>query len=121
MKQKRFKEAEEQYCKALEVARVLGNVFMIGIELIGVTMSVSGQHRYSKAIKVSTAASGLSMKLGIVDPAGLQLTFWQELVEKHLHSITSKIGEDQIKKYQDAGRNFDLDTLIDYALKRNID
>ncbi|MFC2090389.1 NB-ARC domain-containing protein [Bacteroidota bacterium] len=111
----KFKESEEKYIKALEYANSAGNAFFVGIELVGVAMSVSGQLKYAKAIRLCTAATELSQKAGYIDPAKLLLRFWVEQVNLHINELRKKLPEDQLSRYEEEGRMLDLEEAISYA------
>ena len=48
-------------------------------------------------------------------PEDLKLSFWQEMVKKHLDGTRKKLGEKLIRKYEEEGRKMSLEEAIKYA------
>lgn len=112
----RYKEAEQKYGLALEVAHSVGNMLFACIEIVGIAMSVSAQNRYAKAMRLSSAVSEIARNNGILDPANLKLTFWVELVNTHLRKINEKVGFELSQNYQAEGRTLTYKKAREYAL-----
>ncbi len=117
----KYRDAEKKYVDALKVANEIGNILFCGIELTGVAMSVSGQHRIAKAIRINSAATAQSKKIGYMDPAEMQLNFWVALTDKYIRNVKKKLGPGLLEKYTTEGENMSLDDLIAYAIDINKD
>jgi len=112
----RFKEAEKNYGQALSAARESGNTLFVCIELIGLAMSVSGQLRHAKTMRLAAASRVFTSKAGYIDPERMQLEFWAELVNIYITRVREELGEELILKYEEEGILLDIDEAIEYAL-----
>jgi len=116
-----FQEAEFKYGEALKAAHESGNMLFVGIELLGVAMSVSGQQRYAKAMRLCAAITDLTLTAGYIDPAQLSLEFWAELVQIHIVQIREKLGKEELIDYEEEGKSMSLETALEYAWDKSKD
>ena len=111
----KYKEAEKNYLEGLEIISMFGDMHYIFIELTGVAMSLSGQGRYKEALRITGAVDGITQKLGMGSPEYFPLSFWQEMVKKHLTGLREKLGEQKAGKYEDEGKGMSLEDVTGYA------
>ncbi len=114
--QGKFHESEKQYVKGLGIVTKFGDMHYTFIELTGVAMSLAGQGRYKKALQLTGAVKELTKTLGMGSPEDMKLSFWQEMVKKHLTGTRQKLGDRKAGKYRDQGRNMSLEETIRYAM-----
>jgi len=108
-----FLEAERTYGQNLSRCFQVGFLLGAVVEMQGTAMSVAGQSRYSKAVRLNAATMGKAMLLGIKIPG---YKFWQELLKKHISPIKEKIGDELYTRYEEEGKNMGFEVAIEYAL-----
>jgi len=111
-----YLESEKQYGKGLQITTSYGDMFYVFIELTGLAMSVAGQGRSEKALRIIATVKEAAKKMEMMFPEEIKMIFWQELVQKHLVRTREKLGKDLTEKYESLGRIMDLDEVIGYAL-----
>jgi predicted ATPase len=109
-----YMEAEKRYGLALETALKYGNVLDAAFELQCIALSVSGQLRWSKAIRLDAAAREKSRILG-VNMYGL-IKFYDKMVDSYIGGAREKLGEELIRKYEEEGINMGFEAAVEYAL-----
>ena len=112
----KYLESEKQYGKGLQITTSYGDLTYIFIELTGLAMSVAGQGRNGKALRIMAAVREIAAKSDMMTPEELQMIFWQELVQKHLVGTREKLGKELCQQYESQGRVMDLEKVVGYAL-----
>ena len=107
-----FLEAERTYGHSISLCFQTG--FLLGaiIEMQGTAISVAGQSRYCKAVRLNAATTEQSMLLGIKIPG---YKFWQDLLRKHISPIRTIIGEELYNRYEEEGKKMGFEAAIEYA------
>jgi predicted ATPase len=108
-----FKESERLYAENMKRGIEVGFNDGVIIELQGVAMSVGGQLKYGKAIRLNSAVMEEYSRVGLNVP---DYRFWQDLIEEHVLSGKEKIGEELYLRYEEEGKNMGFETAIEYAL-----
>jgi len=83
------------------------------MDMQGVAMSVGGQLRYAKTLRLNSAVLEEAKRLGIVIP---DIGFWGDLCIKHIHSIREKIPKEKVDLYEDEGKKMRFEAAVEYAL-----
>lgn len=107
-----FKEAEKTYAKGITKCLEAGELFVAVNDLHGVAMSVAGQARYAKTIRLNAAALEQYRQLGI---SALEISFWKALKEKYISAARQKLPEELVNKYEEEGRNMGFEAAVEYA------
>jgi hypothetical protein len=81
--------------------------------MIGVAMSVGGQSRYAKTIRLNAAALEQASRLGIRIP---EIKFWQDLMNKYIIGAKKKLTKEQLKRHEEDGKKMGFEAAIKYAL-----
>ena len=79
-------------------------------------MSVAGQGRNGKALRIMAAVREIAAKSDMMTPEEMQMIFWQEFVQKHLVGTREKLGKELCQQYEAQGRVMDLEKVVGYAL-----
>ncbi|MCK4346157.1 MAG: AAA family ATPase [Bacteroidales bacterium] len=111
---KNFKEAEMQYCLAVEAALKYGDIFQVTNDLHGVAFSVSGQSRWSKSIRLDAAARENYRIMGKNIFGSIK--FWDEWIDTYIGGAKEKLGEELTRKYEEEGIAMGFDKAVEYAL-----
>ena len=112
----KYLESEQEYGTGIEIVMQYQDMVPVLVELTGIAMSVSGQGRYAKGLRLNSAATVAAMKTGALIPEKMGLLFWQEQVQLHIVGARKKLGEKLTKKYESEGLEMKLQEAIDYAL-----
>jgi hypothetical protein len=112
----KYLESEQEYGTGIEIVMQYQDMVPVLVELTGIAMSVSGQGRYAKGLRLNSAATVAAMKTGTLIPEKMGLLFWQEQVQLHIVGARKKLGEKLTKKYESEGLEMKLQEAIDYAL-----
>jgi len=89
--------------------------------MLGVAMSVAGQGRYAKALRINAAATKMAKSFGSWIPEEVPLTFWQECVQQLIVGTREKLGEELTNQYEEEGRAMSFDEAVKYTLNFEID
>ncbi|HUX95773.1 MAG TPA: AAA family ATPase [Bacteroidales bacterium] len=117
-----FREAEKRYCVALETALKCGNILDATVELLCIALSVSGQSRWIKAIRLDAAAREKASALGANLYDLLKLfKLYGECIDACIGVAKVKLGEELTRKYEEEGSNIGFDAAIEYALDQGRD
>ena len=98
------------------LAYKLGDTFQACMEIFFVAMSVAGQGRHAKALRLNAAATGFAKANEFSVPEEFEVTFVKELAHKHIVGTRQKVGELQTMKYEEKGLTLSLSEAIEYAL-----
>jgi predicted ATPase len=112
----KYEEGESEYGKGMEATLKYNDTSYTCMDMLGVAMSVAGQGRYAKALRINAAAASTAKSYGFIIPEELPLVFWQELIEKHIRKTRKKLGEDLTYKYEEEGRYMSFEEAVEYAL-----
>ena len=93
-----------------------GDIFYNCIEITGVAMSLAGQGKYGKAVRLISAVNRIAKKAGLTSTEDFPLQFWQEQIQKHIVGSREKLGEELTVRYKAEGEVMDLDETRNYAL-----
>jgi predicted ATPase len=111
---KNFKEAETKYGIAVSSALKYGVITYVAFDLQGVAFSVSGQSRWAKAVRLDAAARKIFDQIGFkIDGAA---EFWDIFISTYIEYAKNQVGEELARKYEEEGRNMELEAAIEYAL-----
>ncbi|MFC2128644.1 helix-turn-helix domain-containing protein [Bacteroidota bacterium] len=116
-----YHESEQEYSKGIETALKSGDTTYACTDMLGVAMSVAGQGRYAKALRLNAAASSISKSFGGWIPEEIPLVFWQECIKKLIVGTREKLGEELTNQYEEEGRAMSFDEAVKYALNFEID
>jgi hypothetical protein len=109
-----FKEAEKEYGIGVTSALKYGNTLYVAIDIQGVAYSVSGQSRWAKAIRLDAAARKIYSQLGVeIDGVA---EFWDVFIATYIEGAKKQVGEELTRKYEEEGRNMELEAAVEYAL-----
>jgi hypothetical protein len=108
-----YKISEKRYAEAMKSALKYQNIFQAAQELHGMAMSLSGQKRYPKALRLNGAVSAKFEELEITVPG---IWFWTKLIEKHIGGAIKVVGPEKAKILQEEGRQMGFEQAVEYAL-----
>ena len=111
-----YHEAEREYGQGLETAHNSDDRSYTFVEMCGVAMSVAGQGRYAKALRINAAATNEAKSFGSWIPEDIPLVFWHELVIQLIVGTRKKLGEELTEKYEEEGRSMSFEEALEYAL-----
>jgi hypothetical protein len=86
------------------------------MEMTGLAMSVSGQGRLVKALRLNATVNKTALSFGYWIPEEIPQVFWQELIQQHIVGARENLGEELTCKTEEEGRSMSLDEAIEYAL-----
>jgi len=109
-------ESEREYGQGLETTIKSGDTSYSCAEMLGIAMSVAGQGRFAKALRINAAATKIARSFECAVPEEYTLVFWQELVNKHIVVTRKKLGEKLTMKYEEEGRSLIFEKVVEYAL-----
>lgn len=116
-----YLESEKEYAKGLETTLKYGDTSSAVTELVGVAMSVAGQGRHAKALRLNAAATSLAKSFGCIVPEEFTLTFWKEQIQLLIVETRKKLGEELTNQYEEEGRVMSFDETVKYALNVEIE
>ena len=114
-------ESEREYGMGLETTLKYGDTSYTCTEMLGVAMSVAGQGRYAKALRLNATATRVAISFGSWIPEEIPIVFWHEMVVKLIHGTREKLGEELTNQYEEQGRAMSFDEALKYALNFDID
>jgi len=113
-----FKEAEKIYSTAINKALQLPGVMVNIYDIYCICMSLAGQGRYPKTIRLHAAFREQCNKLGITmpEPDELGVQVWRDHAIKYISATYEKLPKELVTKYSEEGRNMGFDAAVEYAL-----
>lgn len=111
-----YREAEKEYGYGLKTTLKSGDTAYTNIEMCGVAMSLAGQGRHAKALRVNAAATKNALAFGSWVPEEIPLVFWHELSVKLLAGTRKNLGEDKTLHYEEEGRAMEFQAAVAYTL-----
>lgn len=112
----KFREAEREYAMGVKTTLQYGDMHYLFTDLTGIAMSVAGQGRHAKAIRLMAAVNEGSKRAGTMSLEDFQLQFWQELIQQQIVGTRKKLGKSLTQEYESEGKELNLDETIAYAL-----
>jgi predicted ATPase len=109
-------ESEKEYGQGVFTSFKSGDASYTCVEMVGVAMSIAGQGRYAKALRLNAAATRIAKTHGFSVPEEFELIFWKELVQQHIAGTREKLGKVLTAKYEEEGRAFSLEKAVEHAL-----
>jgi predicted ATPase/AraC-like DNA-binding protein len=109
-----YELAELRYIESMKSAFQSGNVLQAAIELLGVAMSVAGQGRHRKALRLNGAFFEKFEELNAKMP---RLKFWDDCYARTLGKSIESIGNDEAQLLTIEGRSMGFDAARLYAMK----
>ena len=116
-----YHESERQYGLGLETTLEYDDTTYTCTEMLGVAMSVAGQGRFAKALRLNAAATKMAKSVGCWIPEEIPLVFWHELVIKLIVGTREKLGEELTNQYEEEGLVMSFEEAVKYALNFKID
>jgi len=116
-----YEISEKEYGEGLNTTLKSGDTAYTNVEMCGVAMSVAGQGRYAKALRINAAATRNAQSFGSWIPEDIPLVFWHELAVQLLAGTREKLGEELTQKYEEEGRSMNFEEAVDYTLDFNRD
>jgi hypothetical protein len=117
----KFHESEKEYGKGLSTTLIYNVLSYSCLEMVGIAISVAGQGRYAKALRLNAAATKMAKSNDLLVPEEYEFVFWQELVKQHIIGTREKLGEELTYKYEEEGRSMSFDEAVKYALNADTD
>ncbi len=108
--------SEKEYGLGLSTSLKYNDYSFSIVEMLGVAMSVAGQGRYAKALRLNAAATKTALTSGFLVPEDYPLVFWHELVLQHIAATREKLGEDLAHQYEEEGRSMSFEEAVEYTL-----
>jgi predicted ATPase/AraC-like DNA-binding protein len=116
-----YRESEREYGLGLKTTLQYGDTSYSCTELLGVAMSVAGQERYAKALRLNAAATRAAVSFGSWVPEEIPIVFWHEQVSLLIVGTREKLGEELTNQYEEEGRALSFDEAVKYALDFEMD
>lgn len=114
--EEQYIESERGYGKSMMSAYKLGDTLQTCTEIFFVAMSVAGQGRHAKALRLNAAATGIAKAMQFTVPEEHEVTFMKELAHQHIVGTRKKVGELLTMKYEEEGRSLSLAEAVEHAL-----
>lgn len=111
-----YDDSEREYGEGLKTTLKSGDTSYTFVEMCGVAMSVAGQGRFAKALRINAAATRHAQSFGSWVPEEIPLVFWHELAIKLLGGTRENLGEELTKQYEEEGRSMSVEEAVDYTL-----
>ena len=111
-----YHESEREYGTGLKITLKYGDTTYTCTEMLGVAMSVVGQGRHAKALRLNAAATKIAKSFGCWIPEEIPLIFWQEQVQLLIAGTREKLGEELTNQYEEEGQALSFDEAVEYAL-----
>jgi non-specific serine/threonine protein kinase len=109
-----YMEAEKEYGQAVSSALKFENTLYVAVDLQGVAFAVSGQSRWAKSIRLDAAANKIYHQIGVkIEGAAF---FWDEFMDTYIEGARKQAGEELTRKYEEEGKNMELEAAVEYAL-----
>jgi hypothetical protein len=90
-----------------------GNQLEACTELEGLTFALSGQGRYTKALRLHGAVEAKRDEFGVTIP---QVGFWLDWIEEYVNGARNAVGEKEAVQYELQGRVMGFEKAVEYAL-----
>ncbi len=90
----------------------MGNILQADLELQGMAMSVAGQGRYEKAIRLFGAAMA---KFEEFDAEMVTLEFWITCINRTVGKAIEAVGPEKAKALDLEGRQMGFEEALEYA------
>jgi hypothetical protein len=119
--EEQYIESEREYGKSLLSIFRLGDTLQTCFEIFFVAMSVAGQGRHAKALRLNAAVTSIAQANQFNIPEESAVSFMKELARQHIVGTRNRIGELQTMKYEEQGRNLRLAEAVEYALNVETD
>jgi tetratricopeptide (TPR) repeat protein len=116
-----YEVSEKEYGEGLKTTLKSGDTAYTNVEMCGVAMSVAGQGRYAKALRINAAATRSAQSFGSWIPEDIPLVFWHELAVQLLAGTRENLGDELTQKYEEEGRTMNFEEAVDYTLDFNRD
>ena len=107
-----FKQSEKRYIDAAKSALNLGSVLQADIEIQGVAMSVAGQGRHEKALRLFGAAISQFEEIGA---ELVTLEFWITCINRTIGKSMEILGSEKAQRLDLEGRQMGFEKAIEYA------
>jgi tetratricopeptide (TPR) repeat protein len=117
----KYDEAEQEYGLSLEATLKYGDKSYTCMEMVGLAMSVSGQGRFVKALRLNATVNKTASLFGYWIPEEVPQVFWHELIQQHIVGARKNLGEELTHKTEEEGRAMSLDEAVEYALNFEMD
>ena len=116
-----YGEAEQEYGLSLEATLKYGDKNYTCMEMAGLAMSVSGQGRFVKALRLNATVNKTASSFGYWIPEEVPQVFWQQLIQQHIVGARKKLGVELTNKTETEGSAMSLDEAVEYALNFEMD
>jgi len=107
-----FQLAEKRYMDAVKIAREMGMTLQADLELQGMAMSVAGQGRYEKAIRLFGAAMAKFEEFGA---ELVTLDFWITCINRTIGKAIEAVGPEKAQELDQEGRQMGFEEALEYA------
>ena len=114
--EKKYKESESEYGQVVLYTFKVGDKMQTCFDIFCLAMSVAGQGRHAKALRLNAAVTLIARANDFNVPEECEVTFISELAQQHIVGTRKKIGEELTKKYEEEGRALSFEQAVDYAL-----
>ncbi|MEN8193959.1 MAG: NB-ARC domain-containing protein [Bacteroidota bacterium] len=111
-----YNESEREYGEGVKTTLKSGDTAYTCVDMCGVAMSLAGQGRYTKALRINAAATSKAKSFGSWIPEDIPIVFWHELVIQLIAGTREKLGEELTQKYEEEGRSMSFEEAVEYAL-----
>ncbi len=108
----RYELSERRYAQAMQMAFAMGNVAQSATEMVGVAMSLAGQSRCQKSLRLAGAAAE---KYEELDARLTPLNFWDNTYERTIGAIVESMGPEESDYLLLEGRAMQFEDAIKYA------
>jgi non-specific serine/threonine protein kinase len=112
----KYHDSEKEYGLSLKATLKYGDKSYTCMEMVGLAMSVSGQGRLNKALRLNAAVNKAALSFGYWKPEEVPQLFCQDLIKQHIVGARQKLGEELTNKTEEEGRAMSLDEAVEYAL-----
>jgi non-specific serine/threonine protein kinase len=117
----KYDEAERDYGLSLEASIKYGDTSYTCMQITSIAMSVAGQGRSEKALRLNAAATKAAISHDLWVPEEVPVAFWKELIIQHLVETRNKLGKELSDKIEEEGKSMSLDEAVTYALNFEVD
>jgi len=112
LQQGNYKESETRYVEAAKRAMTQGSILQADIELQGIAMSVSGQGRHEKGIRLFGAAMAKFEEYGA---ELVTLEFWMTCINRTVGKAIEAVGPEKAQELDQEGRQMGFEEALEYA------
>ena len=114
MAEKEFNESERKYAESLKTGIKYGNVGQSIFDLHGIALSLAGQRRWAKCIRLDAAANSAAGERGfsLRGVAG----FWDEWIDTYIERAKKEVGEELTRQYEEEGIAKGFEKAVEYAM-----